>query len=83
MRLPLFASIGKGTLGFLMVVTSIVAAMIYAQLHWDELRNKRRRAEANEHSAAMAEYARRAAVYDQDDRDDLYGWHRHDQDKTA
>ena len=60
MRLPLFASIGKGTLGFLMVVTSIVAAMIYAQLHWDELRNKRRQVEQDEHSAAMAEYAHKA-----------------------
>ena len=89
MRLPLFASIGKGTLGFLMVVTSIVAAMIYAQLHWDELRNKRRQVEQDEHSAAMAEYARKAkadqiaALYDQDDRDDFYGWHRHDEDMTA
>lgn len=89
MRLPLFASIGKGTLGFLMVVTSIVAAMIYAQLHWDELRNKRRQVEQDEHSAAMAEYARKAkadqiaALYDQDDVYDLAGWRSFDKDKTA
>jgi len=82
MRLPLFASIGKGTLGWLLVVTSIVAAMIYAQINWDEIRAKRSSAEDDERNAEMREYAqsRKASeLYDfQADRDDYYGWHRDD-----
>lgn len=82
MRLPLFASIDKGTLGWLLVVTSIVAAMIYAQINWDEIKAKRDRAADDEHDAEMRGYARSCKaleLYDfQADRDDYYGWHRDD-----
>lgn len=82
MRLPLFASIDKGTLGFLMVATAVVAAMIFAQLYSDEIKASRRKAEADEHDAEMREYARShkaSELYDfQADRDDYYGWHRDD-----